>query len=230
MSPFLRIANRVLRIAALDCSTLLSMPVSVSVSRSPLRLLAYAAFAVPALLLAVDMLVAYRWIPEPAFTESVVGTTLNEAGEPVDVISRSYTQDGRAQRRRDMVIGSALLIGGGAAMLWGLKELVRPTILLRADEDGISVRVDGPTKSSRLFPWDEVAEVRSGVIDSEGSPVSVLSIRLKDVTLIPSDPAGAEPEAPWIHLYADEWDRPAHMVAPLLDQFADRPRMGGGDE
>lgn len=206
------------------------MPVSVSIARSPLRLLAYAAFAVPAILLAVDMMVAYRWIPEPAFTESVVGTTINENGQPIDVVTKTLTQDGRAQRRRDLVIGSALLLGGTGAMIWGLKELVRPTILLKADDEGISVRVDGPGRKARLFPWEEVVEVRSGVIDSEGSPISVLSIRLRDMGLLPSDPSGAEPDPPWIHLYADEWDRPAHMVAPLLDQRADRPRAAGADE
>ncbi|MEX0825768.1 MAG: hypothetical protein WD184_03270 [Acidimicrobiia bacterium] len=206
------------------------MPVSVSIARSPLRLLAYAAFAVPAILLAVDMMAAYRWFPEPAFTESVVGTTINENGESVDVVSRSLTQDGRAQRRRDLVIASALLVGGSGAMIWGLKELVLPTILLKADDEGISVRVDGPARRSRLFPWEEVVEVRSGVIDSEGAPVSVLSIRLRDMGLLPSDPSGAEPDPPWIHLYADEWDRPAHMVAPLLDQRAGRPRVAGADE
>jgi hypothetical protein len=206
------------------------MSVSVSIARSPLRLLAYAAFAVPAILLAVDMMVSYRWFPEPDFTESVVGTTINENGEQIDVVSRSLTQEGKAQRRRDMVFGSALLVGGAAAMLWGLKELVRPTVLLEADDEGISVRVDGPGKPARLFPWDDVVEVRSGLLDSEGSPISVLSIRLRDMGLMPADPSGAEPDPPWIHLYAEEWDRPAHLVAPLLDQRADRPRVAGADE
>jgi hypothetical protein len=75
-----------------------------------------------------------------------------------------------------------------------------------------------------------VVEVRSGLIDSEGSPISVLSIRLRDMGLMPADPSGAEPDPPWIHLYAEEWDRPAHLVAPLLDQRADRPRVAGADE
>lgn len=206
------------------------MSVRVTVARSPLRLLTYAAFAVPAILLAVDMMFSYRWFPPPAFTESVVGTTINESGVQVDVVRRTLTQDGRAQRRRDLVFGSALLVGGSAAMLWGLKELVRPTALLKADDDGISVRVDGPGKPPRLFPWEEVVEVRSGLIDSDGASMSVLSIRLRDMTLLPSDPSGAEPDPPWIHLYAGEWDRPAHLVAPLLDQWSDRPRGSGAGE
>ena len=205
------------------------MSVHVSVSRSPLRLLAYAALAVPAILLAVDMLFAYRWYPEPATFDRVVGTTVDADGQTIDVIAKSYTQDGEAQRRRDLFLGSALLIGGAAAMGWGLKELVRPTVLIGADDDGISARVDGPGKPPRLFPWDEVVEVRSGVLEHDGAEVAVLSLRVRDAGMIPADPAGAEADPPWLHIFADEWDRPPHQVAPLLDQWAPRTRAGGGE-
>ena len=196
-----------------------------------MRLLAYATLAVPAILLGVDMLFwSYRFVPEPDTYDVVVGSTVDELGQPVDVVQKRLTTDGEAQRRRDLFFGVSLMIGGAAAMGWGLKELVSPTVLLRADDDGISVRLDGPNNPSRLFPWEEVVEVRSGVVDSEGAPISALSIRLRDPAMIPADPAGAEPDPPWIHVFADEWDRPAHMVAPLLDQRAERPRPGGGDE
>lgn len=207
------------------------MSIRVSISRSPLRLLAYAALAVPAILLAVDMLFwSYRFAPEPDTYDVVVGSTVNELGQPVDVVQQRLTADGEAQRRRDLFFGVSLMIGGAAAMGWGLKELVSPTVLLRADDDGIAVRLDGPNNPSRLFPWEEVVEVRSGVVDSEGASISALSIRLRDPEMIPADPAGAQPEPPWIHVFADEWDRPAHLVAPLLDQRAERPHPDGGDE
>ena len=202
----------------------------ISISRSPLRLLGYAVFAVPAILLAVDMLFAYRWYPEPPTFDRVVGTTVDQDGQTSDVVRQEYTDEGKAQRRRDLVLGSALLIGGAAAMGWGLKELVRPAVLIRADGDGISARVDGPGNPPQLFPWEDVIEVRSGMLESEGAEVAVLSLRLRDPGRVPTDPAGAEADPPWLHLLADEWDRPAHQVAPLLDQWASRPRPGGHDE
>ena len=59
--------------------------VNVVVTRSPLRLLAYASLAVPAILLAVDMAVSHRIYPEPDTFEQVVGTTVDDAGETVEV-------------------------------------------------------------------------------------------------------------------------------------------------
>jgi len=206
------------------------MSISVSVSRSPLRLLAYAAFAVPAILLAVDMLFAYRWYPEPATFDQVVGTTIDANGQTIDVVIKPYTQDGKAERRRDLFVGGALLIGGAAAMGWGLKELVSPVALVSADDTGISIRVDGPGRPSRLFTWEEVVEVRSGMLENDGAEVAVLSLRVRDPEMIPVDPAGAAADPPWLYVFADEWDRPPHQVAPLLDQWASRPRPGGGEE
>ncbi|HEX9978451.1 MAG TPA: hypothetical protein VGB41_07485 [Acidimicrobiia bacterium] len=202
----------------------------VTVARSPMRMLGYAALAVPAILLAVDMMVAHRWFPDPDATTQVVGSTLDDAGNVVDVTTSQLTVDGRAQHRRDLAVGMTLLLGGVAAMVWSLKELVHPTVILRADGDGLSLRLDGPGHPPRLFPWDDVVEVRSGVRDDDGAELPVLSLRLADPDLVPPDPAGGEADPPWLHLFADEWDTPAHQVAPLLDQLTRRVRPDGGDE
>ncbi|OFW66992.1 MAG: hypothetical protein A2Z12_06975 [Actinobacteria bacterium RBG_16_68_21] len=202
---------------------------NVSVARSPLRMLGYAALAVPAILLAVDMLVSHRWFPEPDTTSQVVGSTDDGSKGVVDITVRQLSADGQAQRRRDVVLGSALLAGGVAAMGWSLKELIRPTVILRADREGLSVRVDGPGHPPRLFPWDNVVEVRSGLRDDDGTNVSVLSLHFDDPDLVPGNPAGGEADPPWLHLYADEWDMPAHQVAPLLDQLTGRVQPEGGE-
>ena len=203
---------------------------NVSVARSPIRMLAYAALAVPAILLAVDMLFSHRYFPDPESTNQVVGSTIEASGKTVDVTTVQLTVDGKAQHRRDLVVGIALLFGGIAAMGWALKELVRPTVILREDRDGLSIRVDGPGYPPRLFPWDEVVEVRSGVHDDDGADLPVLSLRLADADLVPVDPAGGDADPPWLHLFADEWDSPAHQIAPLLDQLTTRRRPEGASE
>jgi len=206
------------------------MSLQIAVTRSPLRLLAYAGFAVPAILLAIDMLFAYRWYPEPATYDQVIGTTIDASGQTVDVVQKRLTVDGEAERRRDTFLGSALLIGGAAAMGWGLKEMLSPALLVGAGEDGVSIRLDGPGNPPRLFPWEEIVEARSGMLSMEGAEVPVLSLRLRDPTMIPADPAGAEADPPWLHVFADDWDHPAHQVAPLLDQWASRVGTKGGED
>jgi len=57
----------------------------------------------------------------------------------------------------------------------------------------------------------------------EGAEVPVLSLRFLDAGMVPVNPAGAAADPPWVHLFADEWDRPPHQVAPLLDQWSARP-------
>lgn len=193
------------------------VPVNLTVSRSPLRLLVFALLAVPAILLAVDMTISNKWIRAPETDEVVVGQTTDESGELVDITKDVLTDTGKAERRRDILFGGALFLGGVAALGWAFRELARPTSFLVADDTGLVVRVDGVRRPPRRFEWDSIAEVRSGLITDDGIDVPVLSIRFFDPAEVPHLPAGATSLPPWLHLHADEWDQPAHQVAALLD-------------
>jgi len=198
--------------------------VKVSVSRSPLRLLTFALLAVPAVLLAVDMTVSYRWIRAPETTPVVVGQTTGESGELEDVTNDVLTDIGRSERRRDILFGAGLFVGGVVAMGWAVKELARPTQFLEADENGLLLRVDGVKQPPRRFEWLGISEVRSAVVEDDGIDVPVFSIRFHDVADVPHLPAGGVAEPPWLHIYADEWDTPAHQVAAQLDHLTTRFR------
>jgi len=198
--------------------------VNLVVARSPFRLILFLLLGVPAVLLSVDMLVSYRWVPAPTTYGAVVGSTVDESGNTVDVTVPVLTVDGEAQRRRDLAFGGVLLLGGVTTMAYAVGGLLRPRPLLRATDEGISVRVDGRRRSPRLLPWESIVEVRSGVRDDEGADMPVLSIHLDDPAMVPLDPAGGVADPPWLHLWADDWDRPAHHVAALLDPRARRRR------
>lgn len=191
---------------------------NIAVSRSPLRLLVYALLAVPAVLLAVDMTISYRWVSPPETSDVVVGQSTDESGELVDITKGVLTDTGRSQRRRDLLFGAGLFVGGVAAIGWALKELGRPSHFLIADDEGLLVRVDGPRQPPRRFVWSDIAELRSGIVEDDGIDAPVLSIRLVDIEQVPHLPAGGYSEPPWLHLYSDEWDRPAYQVAALLEQ------------
>lgn len=199
----------------------------VVVGRSRLRLYAFAALAIPAIFVAVDLTRTHHFAPEPDRTSVVVGQTTNENGETVDVTQMVLTDVGETEQRRDLFFAVALLVGGLGALGWAAKELVSPAHLLVADEEGLLLRVDGPGRPPRRFPWQGIVEIRSALLDDDGEEIPVLSIRLLDIEDVPYLPAGARAEPPWIHVFADEWDVPAHQIAPFLDQRAARPRPQG---
>ena len=114
----------------------------IRVTRSPLRLLVYALVAVPAILLAVDMTISYRYISHPETWDAVVGQTTDENGEVVDITEARLTDTGKAQRRRDLLFGAALFAGGAFAIAWSMRQLVRPTDFFSADDNGLTLRID----------------------------------------------------------------------------------------
>jgi hypothetical protein len=187
----------------------------------------FALLAVPAILLAVDMTISYRYIPHPETRDVVVGQTTDDSGQQVDVTKSVYTDTGRSERRRDVLFGAGLFVGGVAALGWSFRQLAKSTYFLVADDDGLLLRVDGIRQPSRRVFWYEIAEVRSGVIEDDGIDTEVFSIRFADEMAVPPYPAGGVPEPPWLHLYSDEWDIPAHQVAALIDHMvtptAERP-------
>ena len=185
--------------------------------RSPWRLTLILVLAVPMILLAVDMLFSHRWVPKPATYTATVGQTVDDQGNTVPITAQILTHDGRAQRRRDLGFGVPLLWGGLGVMAYAVNGLLRPRPVLQSSEEGIALRVDGWGHPPRVIPWASIVEVRSGVRDADGAEVPVLSIQLDDPSLLPFDPAGAESDPPWLHIWAEDWDRPAHQIAPLLD-------------
>lgn len=197
------------------------------VGRSRLRLYAFAALAVPAIFVAVDLSQTHHFVPEPEKTEVVVGQTVDAAGNTVDVTEGALTDIGRTQWRRDLIFSVLLFVGGMATLAWAARELALPSPFLVADDEGLLVRVDGPGRPPRRFLWEGIVEVRSGLLEDDGEKAPVLSIRLLDIEEVPYLPAGGRAEPPWLHLYSDEWDLPAHQIAPFLDQRAARPRPVG---
>ena len=199
----------------------------VSVTRAAWRPVAYVLFAIPMVLLAVDMLAAHKWFPEPDHTlvttaETPEGCTPGNdlsllEPECAETIYKQLTPDGKAQQRRERAWGLALLAGGAAAAAWGLKDLLFPRRVLTLDGDYLALRVASRGTLERRYSWSEILDVRSGVLEDEAGPVPVLSLRFIDDSLIPPAPWGAVADPPWLHLYASEWDRQAHEVVPMLE-------------
>lgn len=188
----------------------------VSVTRAAWRPVAYVLFAIPMLLLAIDMTVAHKWFPEPDSAEVPAVTTF-EDGSTIDTTIVQLTADGRAQQKREIIWGTMLFLGGLAAASWGLKDLVFPRRTVILDTDYLALRVGPRVKQERRYAWSEVLSVRSGVLQDETGKVPVLSLRFVDDSLLPPNPWGAVVDGSWLHIYADEWDRQAHEIAPMIE-------------
>jgi hypothetical protein len=90
--------------------------------------------------------------------------------------------------------------------------------------------VSGRAAAEHRYSWDEIADVRSGVIEDEGGTVPVLSLRLVDDALLPRSPWGAVVAPPWLHLYAAEWDLQAHDLVPMIETHLNRARQSVAEE
>lgn len=195
----------------------------VTITRATRWPLMYALAAIPMIILAVDMMITHRFVPPPDTYEVAAVKTL-EDGSTVDTTVLALTNDGKAQRRRELAWGAGLLAAGIAAAAWGLKDLLAPRRVLTMDGNRLTLRVERMSRSARQFAWEEVAEVRSGVIEDEGGSTPVLSLRFVDPQRVPDEPWGAVAEPPWLHLYSAEWDREAHEVAPMIETHLTRFR------
>jgi hypothetical protein len=196
----------------------------VSVGRSPMRIAGYALLAAPMLLLAIDMAFSHRFFPAPDTTEAAVGTTIDEAGSTITLYEDVLTNDGRAQRRRDLLWSAAFAGAGVLALGFSLREILLPRPVLVADQRGVQIRIFGGRRSPVVLAWDEIADVRSGILETPSGPVPVLSIMPEDPALLPARPAGAVTEPPWLHLLADDWDRQPHQLVPLIEPWLRRSR------
>jgi len=186
------------------------------VSRSLLLVLALSLVAMPLLMLGIDMIFTHRLYPVPETSDREVQVVI-DGGETVTSIEKVYTPWGAAQRRRDLAWGSALMAGGLGAWLWGVWNIVKPRRFLEVGADGVVLHIGGRREEPLRLGWDEIANVRSGIHVDDGGSVPVLSLRLKDEARLPENPRAAITEPPWLHLLAEDWDRPAHKVAVVLE-------------
>jgi hypothetical protein len=165
------------------------------------------------------MTISYRFYPEPEANDVTVGSVVDGEGCLVDVTQRQLTETGRHERRRDVAFAAALFAGGAAALGWGAREAVARRSVIHATPEGLTVML-GPRGRPVTFAWEAIAEVRSGVLDDEGGTEPVLSLRFADPEEVPAGLRGAAVESPWLHIYAGDWDVPAHQVAPRVEAFA----------
>jgi hypothetical protein len=174
----------------------------VVVTRSAVRMWLLAIGGIPLLVIAVDVLTARRitdWLRELIFTPEST-----QIYEP-----------------RDVIWAWAILLFAAFIVLWGLKELFRPTKVIEATEEGLLVRLRGPLRKPDLIAWADIIDVEPGEVTDEGDILLVLRISLVTRGGLPDHPWGArwlEPRV--LGLLAQDWATPPAQVADQIGEYA----------
>lgn len=173
-----------------------------SIQRSGLRMWLVALSGIPLMVLGLDVL--YRRRITGFFSELVFAPTNPQLVEPRDVIWAAF-----------------LLVLGVILSVFGLKELLVPRAVVRANTAGLHLRIAGPFRAPVTIPWDALDDIGAEQLEDDGDLVSVMWLRFRDLSMVPTDPWGAR----WIDgetlaLLAADWEVPAREVAEKVADIA----------
>jgi hypothetical protein len=174
----------------------------VVVQRSAVKMWLLALGGIPLLVIAVDVLTSRRitnWLRELIFTP----------------------EDTQIYEPRDVIWAWAILLFAAFIVIWGLKELFRPTRVIETRDEGLLVRLRGPFRQPDLIPWRDIVDIEAGEITDEGDVLLLLRITLTSRGGLPEHPWGArwlEPRV--LGLLAEDWATPPANVAEQIGQYA----------
>lgn len=177
------------------------------VHRSTLRTWLISLAAIPAIVVGVDVLWRRRivsWLTEAIFDN-----------------------DPQTLEARDEIWAWTMVVVGAAVVAWGLKELFFPSPVLQTDDEGVSLRLNGPLRPPTRLPWSSLYDIDAGTLEDDEEEVEVLIVEVKDPALLPSNPwAGRRVDERTLALFTTEWDIPAEEVASkIADQAVTVARL-----
>lgn len=170
------------------------------VYRSTLRTWLISLAAIPAIVVGVDVLWRRRivsWLTDAIFDS-----------------------DPQSLEARDEIWAWTMVVVGAAVMVWGLKELFFPSPVLQTDDQGLSLRLNGPLRPPTRLPWSSLYDIDAGTLEDDEEEVEVLIVEVKDPALLPSNPwAGRRVNETTLALFTTEWDTTAEeAVSKIADQ------------
>jgi hypothetical protein len=177
------------------------------VHRSTLRTWLISLAAIPAIVVGVDVLWRRRivsWLTEAIFDS-----------------------DPQTLEARDEIWAWTMVVVGAAVVVWGLKELFFPSPVLQTDDEGLSLRLNGPLRPPIRLVWSSLYDIDAGTLEDDEEEVEVLIVEVKDPALLPSNPwAGRRVNETTLALFTTEWDTTAEEAASkIADQAVTVARL-----
>lgn len=172
------------------------------VRRSALRMWLLALAGVPMIVLGVDILFRRRLVS--ALISLIFNPNELQAIEP-----------------RDVVWAIVLLVLGLIVIVFGLKELIAPRPVVRANREGLHLQLGHSFSKPVRLSWDEVIDIGSAEVDDSGDRIWVMWVRLRNSEGLPRNPWGAR----WIDsntlaILASDWETHPRRVAELASEVA----------
>lgn len=141
-----------------------------------------------------------------AFDFATGARLLRQIGEVV------YTSDVDPFELRDSFLASLFGFAGTVMVIWGLRELVFPQSVVKADEEALRVSVRGPFGRLTNIPWDELEEVAESTREVDGKVVPALALTVTRPGELPDHPWNSRWVGHTLVLDADHWDQPLDAV------------------
>jgi hypothetical protein len=136
----------------------------------------------------------------------------------------ALTTRGQAQRRLDLVWGTAFLLTGLSLFAMGLWGLAERRSLAEVDDEGLRLRVLGPNKFL-VIPWQDIVDIRSRREPGNGGhPRPVLLVGVAHPEAYPVDVWEAEWSGHWLRMDADQWVDPVEEFVVRANLELERSR------
>lgn len=174
----------------------------VTVRRSGLKMWLVALAGVPMIVLGVDVLFRRRLV-------SAISSVVFNPDDP------------QLFEARDVIWAAVLLVLGILLAVFGLKELISPRPVVKADSEGLQLHLGHLFASPVMIPWDEVDDVGAEELNDDGDVISVMWVRVNNPLRMPRHPWGARwLDANTLAILASDWEKDAGWVAEMVADVA----------
>lgn len=123
-----------------------------------------------------------------------------------------YASDVDPFELRDSFLASLFGFVGAGMVVWGLRELVFPQSVVKAEADSLRLAVRGPLGKLTNVPWDELEEIAATTRELDGHVVPALAVTVTRPGELPDHPWNARWVGHTLVVDADHWDHPLDEV------------------
>ncbi len=178
---------------------------SLTVLRSPGRTWLTAVLSVPFFMLGLDLLLLPKLFPQYV--------------RRLDLLADEMGINRIAATGPEEPWGVIFLLAGGGLLIWALKDLLFPRVMIDIDEHGVALNsLLGATGGRIVMPHAEIVEAAPARLSEGTDATPGVGIRFADPSRLPSNPWGAVWVGSTLFIRTAGWTaKPREITAALTD-------------